>query len=73
MEYVDLEHRNLPQLALVRKHGRGVLWVVLSRGWVEQRHLGGTVGLGGGGSQKDLPGLEVPGKSTLVVQVLSQV
>ena len=40
---------------------------------MEQRHLGGIVGLGGGGSQKDLPGLEIPGESTLVVQLLSHV
>ena len=42
-----------------------------SRGWVERRRLGGIVGLGGGVSQKDLPGLEVAGKSTPVVQLLS--
>ena len=38
---------------------------------MERRRLGGIVGLGGGVSQKDLPGLEVAGKSTPVVQLLS--
>lgn len=41
------------------------------KGLVERRRLGGIVGLGGGVSQKDLPGLEVAGKSTPVVQLLS--
>lgn len=71
---MDLEHRDLPQLAFKSGNmAEGVLWVVLSRGWVEQRHLGGIVGLGGRVSQKDLPGLEVAGKSTLVIRLLSRV
>lgn len=42
----------------------GHWWAMAPRGWEKQRHLGGIVGLGGGGSQNELPGVEIPGKST---------